>query len=687
MSVIDSTTGTLYPTLSAAISGSNANDVIRISAGSYVENFPDITHSLTIQAVGGLAFLTTPQPEPVNGRAILNVPGNQNVSLTIFGLALSGAVDADNNGAGILFETGNAHLDISNSWFFNNQDGILSGHTNAFSVGGMTVTIDHSEFNNNGVPPSNPRYGFDHNVYVNAVDQFTLTNSYIHDALGGHEVKSRALHSTILNNRIQDGPTVTASYSIDLPSGGVDVVSGNVLEKGPNAENKYFIHFEGESSSPINSLLISGNTFIDDRIGGGNGLFNQSKDANGKNIPATFTANTFYGMTAAVVSHDAFGPPPDVVEPDNVFAGGPGPALDTSHPFNGIEAACYARGTMLHTPGEAMLVERLRPGRLVTTLTQDGPVARTVKWLGHRRIDLTTHPRPETVAPIRIERDAFADNMPHTDLLLSPDHAVFVDGMLICVRQLVNGSTIRIERGLPAVDYYHVELDQHAILVAEGLPAESYLDTGNRGFFANSGAPLTLHPDMTDEAGRPVRETDSCAPFVWDEANVLPIWQRLVDRATAIGRPVLPRVTTTDADLRLLADQRTTKPVISDSDRVIFVLPRGASEVRLVSRAQAPTEARPWLGDQRRLGVRVKRFVLRGADETREIPVDHPDLTRGWWAVERDGQIMSRWTDGEAVLPLPEMRGPVMLELHLAGSMIYAVDTAAEDRTERRAAA
>jgi hypothetical protein len=71
--------------------------------------------------------------------------------------------------------------------------------------------------------------------------------------------------------------------------------------------------------------------------------------------------------------------------------------------------------------------------------------------------------------------------------------------------------------------------------------------------------------------------------------------------------------------------------------RVIFVLPRGAPEVRLVSRAQSPTELRPWLDDRRRLGVRAKRIVLRGADDLREVAVDHPDLTCGRWAVERDG--------------------------------------------------
>ena len=153
-----------------------------------------------------------------------------------------------------------------------------------------------------------------------------------------------------------------------------------------------------------------------------------------------------------------------------------------------IQAVCYARGTMIRTPDGELPVEKLRPGKQVITLVDGEEVPQTVTWLGHRRINLAGHPRPETVAPIRILRDAFADGMPHRDLVVSPDHAIFVDGKLICARQLVNGTTIRQERDWTAVDYYHVELDQHAILLAEGLPAESYIDTGNSGFFANSGA-------------------------------------------------------------------------------------------------------------------------------------------------------------------------------------------------------
>ncbi len=352
-----------------------------------------------------------------------------------------------------------------------------------------------------------------------------------------------------------------------------------------------------------------------------------------------------------------------------------------------IQAVCYVRGTMIRTPDGELPVEKLRAGKRVITLVDDQEVAKAVVWLGRRRINIAGHPRPETVAPIRILRDAFADGMPHRDLQVSPDHAIFVDGKLICARQLVNGATIRQELDWTAVDYYHVDLDQHAILLAEGLPAESYIDTGNSGFFENSGAPLVLHPDLTDETGHPTREAGSCAPFVWDEASVRPVWQCLADRAAAIGRPVPLQATTTNADLRLFAKYRTAKPIYGDSNLVIFNVPRGAEEVRLRSRAQSPTEARPWLDDRRRLGVRVKRIVLRGMDELREIPMDHPGLTTGWWDIEQDGQIMSRWTDGEAVVPLPAMSGHVMLELYLAGSMTYAVNAAPEAAPARPAAA
>ena len=188
---------------------------------------------------------------------------------------------------------------------------------------------------------------------------------------------------------------------------------------------------------------------------------------------------------------------------------------------------------------------------------------------------------------------------------------------------------------MTSVEYFHVELDTHAILLAEGLPAESYLNTGNHGFFTNSGAPLVLHPDLTDETDFPTREAGSCAPFVWDEATVRPVWQRLAERAAALGQPASQPGNHHRSGAGIVAKGRTVRPLYGENGLYIFALPKGATEVRLVSRAGSPTDARPWLEDRRCLGVNVERITVRGASEVRDIALDNPGLSQGWWAVER----------------------------------------------------
>jgi hypothetical protein len=506
---------------------------------------------------------------------------------------------------------------------------------------------------------------------------------------------TNSLFETEGNAIVSIGNGLGGAYAVDGPTASLDITGFNgigtfdlfsgTISFGNNANLSAGNSFDFEGDSIGKLAIASANNYQNGWSFPVTGFSLLDTIALGTNIFVPGTYTNAYDAAAHTLTIPKAGGGSYVFNNFSTAAGAPTTFLVTGTTVTDV--VCYVRGTMIQTPTGELPIETLRPAMQVITLVEGNEVPRPVKWVGHRRIDLTRHPRPEAMAPIRVERDAFADNVPHTDLLLSPDHAVSIDGMLFCIRQLVNGSTIRTERGWTAVDYYHVELNDHSILLAEGLPAESYLDTGNRAFFANSGAPLVLHPDLPNENRYPTRQVGSCAPFVWDEAGVRPVWQRLADRAAGIGRPVPQRVTTTEADLRLLADQRTVRSVFSDSDRVIFVLPCGASEVRLLSRAQSPTEARPWLDDRRRLGVRVKRIVLRGADELREIPLDHPDLTRGWWAVERNGQVLSRWTDGEAVLPLPAMRGTVMLELHLAGPMVYVEEAASEGATERLAAA
>ncbi|MBE7190175.1 Hint domain-containing protein, partial [Jatrophihabitans endophyticus] len=142
------------------------------------------------------------------------------------------------------------------------------------------------------------------------------------------------------------------------------------------------------------------------------------------------------------------------------------------------DVACFLAGSAILTPDGEMPVERLRPGMAVTVLEHGARVPRTVRWVGHGRVS----PRPTSLDdhPVRIRAGAIRDNVPHRDLLVTPEHCILLDGGLVPARMLVNGSSIVADTTIAAFDFFHVELDRHGILLAEGLEAESYLDTGNR---------------------------------------------------------------------------------------------------------------------------------------------------------------------------------------------------------------
>jgi uncharacterized repeat protein (TIGR03803 family) len=147
----------------------------------------------------------------------------------------------------------------------------------------------------------------------------------------------------------------------------------------------------------------------------------------------------------------------------------------------GFQVACYIQGTRITTATGEQAIELLAVGDLVRT---ESGKEQAIIWIGHRHVVCSHHPHPHHVWPVRIRKGAFATNIPHCDLLLSPNHAVFIDGRLIPIRYLINGSTI-VQEQVDEVTYCHIELEKHDVIFAEGLACESYLDTGNRSSFAN----------------------------------------------------------------------------------------------------------------------------------------------------------------------------------------------------------
>jgi len=333
------------------------------------------------------------------------------------------------------------------------------------------------------------------------------------------------------------------------------------------------------------------------------------------------------------------------------------------------DLACFAAGTRIDTPGGEVAIEDLKAGDPVVICPG---VVRPIRWIGYRTIDLSRHPRPDLARPIRIGAGAIADGVPRRDLFVSPDHAIFLNGVLIPARLLCNGATIAPEPRFREIQYFHVELYAHGIIMAEGLPSESYLDTGNRAMFENADGLLVLHPDFAPGPGQGGREACSCAPIATDPEQVQPIWRWLADRARRQGYPLPEPVTTDDPGLRVVVAGRAHRPISVAHGCYRFVLPRSAGEVRLTSLATAPCDIKPWLEDRRRLGVYVSRIVWHDRSGPHDMAVDHPSLDKGWWDVEGDGISLRRWTDGCAVLRLPP--AAKLLEVHVADGMLWRVN-------------
>ena len=146
------------------------------------------------------------------------------------------------------------------------------------------------------------------------------------------------------------------------------------------------------------------------------------------------------------------------------------------------DPVCFYPGTLVATPAGEVPVETLAAGDLV--LTADGRSA-PVRWLGRQTVS-TRFADPLRVLPVRIMAGALGEHLPRRDLLVSADHALLLDGVLVQAGALANGSTIRREAGVPEVfTYWHVELADHALVLAEGVPAESFIDNVARLAFDN----------------------------------------------------------------------------------------------------------------------------------------------------------------------------------------------------------
>jgi hypothetical protein len=158
-------------------------------------------------------------------------------------------------------------------------------------------------------------------------------------------------------------------------------------------------------------------------------------------------------------------------------------AVNTNGNYDIIaEPACFCAGTNIRTPNGDAPVETLKIGDMVMTAAGE---AVPVRWIGISTVS-TRFADPLRVMPVRIRAGALAENVPERDLLVSPDHAMLLGGILLQAGALVNGNSITREAHMPEIfTYYHVELANHELILAEGAPTETFVDNVDRMAFDN----------------------------------------------------------------------------------------------------------------------------------------------------------------------------------------------------------
>ncbi len=299
-----------------------------------------------------------------------------------------------------------------------------------------------------------------------------------------------------------------------------------------------------------------------------------------------------------------------------------------------ITALCFCTDTLIETLAGPVKVQHLAVGDQVRTAS--GAI-RPIVWIGTGRV-LATRGRRGPATPVIVRKGALAPNVPTHDLRVTKGHSLYLDDVLIPVEFLVNHRSIAWDDQAQEVELFHIELETHDVLLANGAPAESYRDDGNRWLFrnANTGWDRPAPPP--------------CAPVLTGGPVVDAVWQRLLDRAG----PRPGWTLTEDPDLCLLVDGARVEAMALGGSVRVFSLPKRPASLRIASRSASPQEL-GFARDARVLGVALRRITLRDAVRSVVLNAADPRLTEGFHAYEPD--LGLRWTDGEATLPPTTLDG------------------------------
>ena len=250
--------GLSWRTLGDALRAASDGDTILLAAGVYRGDVGVVTQSGLILRGLGAGAVFHADGRDAEGKAILVIRGHD---VVVENCEFRGARVPSGNGAGIRFERG--RLTVRRCRFFDNEMGLLANNDP-----NQELVVEDCEFGQ-----AHHHEGLLHHLrYVGAIGDFTLTGSRFGGGWRGHLVKTRALRNRILYNRIDDGLTGEASYELEFPNGGHNLVVGNLIVQSPRSQNPSMLSMGAEAHDGMEGgLVLAHNTFVNH--GDANGRF------------------------------------------------------------------------------------------------------------------------------------------------------------------------------------------------------------------------------------------------------------------------------------------------------------------------------------------------------------------------------------------------------------------------------
>lgn len=344
---------------------------------------------------------------------------------------------------------------------------------------------------------------------------------------------------------------------------------------------------------------------------------------------------------------------------------------------------CFLAGTLIETSKGRIAVEALQIGDELVIYSKKSKIYKPIIWTGYKQITVNPRLADDLAAyPVRIVKGALGNNKPYKDMLITAEHCLCFNDQFIPVRMLVNGRSIYYDYSMTSYTYYHIECEEHAVICADGILTETYLNTGHRQAFSINDKVVALRYNQKEWA------KDAALPLVTDRSIVEPLFVEYSNRAKRLGIESKVKKTrfSYDSAICLKTEQGEKFYPVEQEDKknFIFHIPSYVETIYILSNTSRPCDTiGPFIDDRRNLGILIGNIVLLNKNNKAQMLHQHlqPSPLLGWHAWENS---TCRWTKGKALLSLKglamEHKNILVLQVLSAGPYLL------EERTIRKQA-